>query len=1479
MALSLKQFVQQLEDSGILAGDTLKDFIPPKASPKDVSELARELIRQKKLTKYQAEEVYRGKAKSLVLGNYVLIEKIGAGGMGLVFKAEHRRMHRTVAIKLLPPHMTKDAAAIARFEREVTAAAKLRHSNIVAADDADCANGVHFLVMEMVEGNDLSALVKKNGPFSVEKAVNYVLQAAKGLEFAHHEGVVHRDIKPANLLLDKKGVVKILDMGLARLNGDGNVDTPKQAELTSTGMVMGTVDYMAPEQALNTKMADARADIYALGCSLYYLLTGKATYDGDSLMAKLLAHRDQTIPSLRAVRSEVPEQVEAVFKKMVAKTVQDRYQTMTEVIVELERCTTSPTTSVTIQQSATTTFEDGTFDFLKKPLDEPSILAKSAEKSTSGKSGNSKNMLFQPEITISDILKKITNPKVMAVAAIIALMFSGLFLIWSMKSGTKVKGIIKTQGAELVILKLDLEEIEVLGKGIKLDLVLIPAGKFVMSMLYEGQHEAILTKPFYMGKYEVTQEQWEGVMGNNPSIETKGAKLPVTDVSWEDCQEFIKKLNAKTSGGYRLPTEAEWEYACRAGTTTHYSFGANLSPLDANYDESKIGKPVTVGSYKPNAFGLYDMHGNVLEWCEDWFADFPAGVATDPKGPATGVLRVLHGGHFNENFGGMQIGYRHQGTPPTRSDYIGFRLARTADIEAAVAESAVPKSDPTGVTPAGNLLVSPFSEAKATEVQKASAKSLQKEVEEKVDLGKGIKLDLVLIPAGKFMMGSPASEVGRVNNETQHEVTFTKPFYMGKYEVTQEQYEAVMGNNPSSTKGGKLPVTDVSREDCQEFITKLNAKPDGRYRLPTEAEWEYACRAGTTTSYSFGDKITPQDTNYEDSKIGKPVAVGSYKPNAFGLYDMHGNVWEWCSGDNRVLRGGAFSSDGSVARSSIRAVNPPKRPFDNGFRLARTVDIEFTVVPPVNDQKESATSIVPKSAVEAKINGTTNSIGMEFVEIPTGEFKMGEGGNAVAVTLTRPFLLGKYEVTQEQFKKVMNKEPWVGEQEVQMCASNAASYMDWNEATMFCQRLTEVEHESNLLSRSDSYRLPTEAEWEYACRAGTTTAFSFGDDESKLGDYAWFKGNTVDAAEQYAHKVGLKKPNPWGLHDMHGNVWEWCSDLYAEDLAGGVNPSGPPESFRHVGRSGSWSDLLNDCRSSYRGNGADATKRVSILGFRVARSQRKPLAFETPGFDKWLKEVAAMPAEQQIEVVVKKLQELNPKFDGKFFGPGDLLIKEGVVAGFGIHTRHVTDISPIRAFTHLKQLDCLGATNDGQDGQLSDLAPLKGMELLSLNFSYNQVTDITPLMGMPLVSLSCYYNPISNLSPLRNMPLESIHLEGTKVADLSPLRGMTKLRGIWLGRTKVTDLSVLTGMPLGALWIFETQVTDLTPLRGMSLYSLSIRSSQVTDLSVLKDMPLSELQLDFTPERDTELLRSIKTLNTINSKPAADFWKEVDEKK
>jgi len=226
--------------------------------------------------------------------------------------------------------------------------------------------------------------------------------------------------------------------------------------------------------------------------------------------------------------------------------------------------------------------------------------------------------------------------------------------------------------------------LEDLGNGISIEMVLIPAGKFKMGSPEsekgryddETQHEVTLTKPFYMGKYAVTGEQWEAVMGNTPSF-LKGAKLPETNVSWEDCQEFIKKLNAKTDGGYRLPTEAEWEYACRAGTTTAYSFGDEITPKDANYRGSKIGKPVAVGCYKPNPFGLYDMHGNVFEWCEDWYGDYPEGTVTDPKGPATGEYRVLRGGSFRNDESLARSSVRICTAPTLRYYYIGFRLART----------------------------------------------------------------------------------------------------------------------------------------------------------------------------------------------------------------------------------------------------------------------------------------------------------------------------------------------------------------------------------------------------------------------------------------------------------------------------------------------------------------------------------------------------------------------------------------------------------------------------------------------------------------------------------------------------------------------------------------------------------------------------------------------------------------------------------
>jgi formylglycine-generating enzyme required for sulfatase activity/serine/threonine protein kinase len=333
MALSLEKFAASLAECGVLSEAELSAFCG-QHSPADSEQLARALVKQKLLTAYQAQQAYAGKSRALVLGNYVILDKLGQGGMGMVLKARHRRMDRIVALKVLSPTVIKTPDLLSRFHREVKAAAKLQHPNIVMAFDADEANSTHFLVMEYVEGADLSALIKKSGPLPLDQAIRHITQAARGLEFAHKHGVIHRDIKPANLLLDAHGTVKILDMGLARIEGE----TGANAELTSTGAVMGTVDYMAPEQALSTKTADARSDVYSLGITLWYLLTARPAYEGDSLMARLMAHANNPVPSLKAARADIPDGLDAVYQRMVAKKPTDRFQTMSDVLAALETC-------------------------------------------------------------------------------------------------------------------------------------------------------------------------------------------------------------------------------------------------------------------------------------------------------------------------------------------------------------------------------------------------------------------------------------------------------------------------------------------------------------------------------------------------------------------------------------------------------------------------------------------------------------------------------------------------------------------------------------------------------------------------------------------------------------------------------------------------------------------------------------------------------------------------------------------------------------------------------------------------------------------------------------------------------------------------------------------------------------------------------------------------------------------------------------
>ena len=337
--MSVDLFRKRLIASGLLSEEDLRSFLndlPAAKRPADATSLAKLLIRSEKLTEYQAKQLMKGNTKSLVFGNYVVFDKIGEGGMGVVLKARHQRMDRIVAVKVLPEKALKSPDAVDRFYREVKAAARLSHTNVVTAFDADEHEGTHYFVMEYVEGQDLAHLGHQRGPLPVDEVVGYILQAARGLEYAHNQGIVHRDIKPANLLLDSSGTLKILDMGLARF--EQGLEDDESAPLTRSGQVMGTCGYMAPEQAEDTHRADHRADIYSLGCSLYRLLTNQAMYTGDTMMQVLLAHRDQPIPSLREERPDVSESLDCVYQKMVAKRPEDRYQSMGEAISALEPC-------------------------------------------------------------------------------------------------------------------------------------------------------------------------------------------------------------------------------------------------------------------------------------------------------------------------------------------------------------------------------------------------------------------------------------------------------------------------------------------------------------------------------------------------------------------------------------------------------------------------------------------------------------------------------------------------------------------------------------------------------------------------------------------------------------------------------------------------------------------------------------------------------------------------------------------------------------------------------------------------------------------------------------------------------------------------------------------------------------------------------------------------------------------------------------
>lgn len=338
-------FLELVQKSGIVDAARLTAHLQPlrdrNAVPVTPGALAQLLVRDALITHFQAEQLLLGKWKRFTIGKYKVLERIGTGGMGQVFLCEHKLMRRRVAVKVLPTAKAEDEASLDRFYREARAVASLDHPNLVRAFDIDQDQSLHFLVMEFIDGVNLHDLVKRIGPLQPTRACHYIFQAAFGLQYANEcAGLIHRDIKPGNILVDRTGVVKILDMGLARFFHDENDMLTKKYDET-----LGTADYLAPEQAVDSHNVDVRADIYSLGATFYFLLTGSPPFAEGTVAQKLMWHQTRQPPSIRSRCPDVSAALAAIVERMMAKDPAARFATPAEVAAALEPFVQTPIAS------------------------------------------------------------------------------------------------------------------------------------------------------------------------------------------------------------------------------------------------------------------------------------------------------------------------------------------------------------------------------------------------------------------------------------------------------------------------------------------------------------------------------------------------------------------------------------------------------------------------------------------------------------------------------------------------------------------------------------------------------------------------------------------------------------------------------------------------------------------------------------------------------------------------------------------------------------------------------------------------------------------------------------------------------------------------------------------------------------------------------------------------------------------------------
>jgi serine/threonine protein kinase len=588
------------------------------------------------------------------LGRYHILEQLGEGGMATVYKAYDTRLESNVAVKVirterLAPEILE--RALKRFEREAKAVARLAHPNIVRVVDYGEQENQPYLVMQYLPGGTLKQRLGKPMPWI--EAAWILAPIARALDFAHRQNIIHRDVKPSNILITADGDPMLTDFGIAKI-----IDEEATVDLTGTSATVGTPEYMAPEQVI-AKSVDHRADIYALGIVFYEMVTGRKPFLADTPMAVLFKHVSEPLPRPKQFVPNLPDEVEKILLKALAKKPDDRYQSMAEFANALDKLQHTPVFPVNPEPA--------------KPvvIAAPVESEPTTDQSTRLQEGTVERVdtRLEPAIDQSTILQE---------------------------------GTVEQVDAQPEPRKLSNELVVSLGGGVQMIFMRVPAGKFLMgSPEGEGdkdehpQHEVYLDE-YWMGKTPVTNLQYKTFVkeaGHKPPAYWKNASIPdgkeehpVVGITWQDAQAFCAWASKVSECKIHLPTEAEWEKAARGTDGRKYPWG-NEKPNKhlCNYDYGKLfsGRGATpVGYYSPQGDSPYscvDMAGNVWEWAADWYSKtyYSSSSSSNPQGPLFGRRRVLRGGSWGYSGYYVRSAYRYWDAPDYKYNPIGFRCARS----------------------------------------------------------------------------------------------------------------------------------------------------------------------------------------------------------------------------------------------------------------------------------------------------------------------------------------------------------------------------------------------------------------------------------------------------------------------------------------------------------------------------------------------------------------------------------------------------------------------------------------------------------------------------------------------------------------------------------------------------------------------------------------------------------------------------------